>query len=183
MKIFDYDRRRVYEYALRWAYRRNPLFYDFTELGGDCTGFVSQCILAGCCTMNFTADYGWYYISADERAAAWTGVEFLYSFLTDNVGVGPFGKEVSLREVHTGDVLQLADEEGDYYHTLAVIGRDAGELLVAAHSVDAFARPLSSYNYAAVRAVHIDGYRSSRDMCDCFGGLLSGERLEICRDM
>ena len=35
MAIFDYDRRRAYEYALRWAYRRNPLFTDFSELGGD----------------------------------------------------------------------------------------------------------------------------------------------------
>lgn len=183
LKIFDYDRRRAYEYALRWAYRRNPLFYDFTQLGGDCTSFVSQCIFAGCCTMNFSADYGWYFISTDERAPAWTGVEFLYDFLTSNEDVGPFGNEALLREIHTGDVIQLADEEGDYYHSLLVIGRDADELLVSAHSTDVFARPLSSYDYGTLRAIRIEGYRSARDMCDCFEGLLSGTRLETCRDL
>ena len=55
-----YLRGRAVAYAERWALSRNPLFYDFAGVGGDCTNFVSQCILAGCCTMNFTPTYGWY---------------------------------------------------------------------------------------------------------------------------
>jgi len=180
MAIFDYDRRRVYEYALHWAYRRNPLFLDFADLGGDCTSFVSQCIFAGCCRMNFTADFGWYYVSADDRAPAWTGVEFLYNFLTANDSDGPFGREMPLRNLRTGDVIQLADDVGEWYHSLTVIGRDADDILVAAHTIDSFARPLSTYNYASLRGIRIEGYRSERDDCDCFEGLISGTSLQLC---
>ena len=52
-----YDRERALAYARRWALDRNPLFYNFTTVGGDCTNFVSQCVLAGCCVMNGTPDF------------------------------------------------------------------------------------------------------------------------------
>lgn len=180
MAVFDYDRRRCYEYALRWAYRRNPLFYDFSELGGDCTSFVSQCIFAGCCRMSFSDTLGWYYISPELRAPAWTGVEFLYDFLTSNSGTGPFASVADEKYLRTGDVIQLANADGDFYHSLVVIARTNGETLVASHSIDSFARPLSTYSYSSLRALHIEGYRSDSDMCDCFDALLDGTRLETC---
>ena len=52
-----YNRERAVEYAKRWALDRNPLFVDFTEIGGNCTNFVSQAVLAGSCTMNYTPDF------------------------------------------------------------------------------------------------------------------------------
>ena len=32
-----YDRRAAVRYALDWAFARNPRFYDFEDIGGDCT--------------------------------------------------------------------------------------------------------------------------------------------------
>ena len=84
-----YNRQKAVEYAKKWAYSRNPQFYDFQDLGGDCTNFASQVIYAGCGVMNYTPVYGWYYISLNERAPAWTGVNQLYRFLTTNTGEGP----------------------------------------------------------------------------------------------
>ena len=37
-----YDRRRAVEYALRWALSRNPEYYNFDNIGGDCTNFRSE---------------------------------------------------------------------------------------------------------------------------------------------
>ena len=39
MMLFDipYNRTAAVEYANRWAYFRNPEFYDFSAIGGDCT--------------------------------------------------------------------------------------------------------------------------------------------------
>ena len=37
-----YDRERAVAYAHQWAYSRNPAYYDFSVLGGDCTNFISQ---------------------------------------------------------------------------------------------------------------------------------------------
>ena len=41
-----YDRQKVIEYAKKWAYLRNPKYYNFDSVGGDCTSFASQCIYA-----------------------------------------------------------------------------------------------------------------------------------------
>ena len=158
MPIIPYDRSAAISYAREWAFRRNPRFLDFSDIGGDCTNFVSQCIYAGSGVMNFTPVFGWYYLSSSNRTASWTGVEYLYNFLTANEGVGPFGREVGEDEAEIGDVVQLGDAEGDFYHTI-IITSLYPEILVASHSKDAFDRPLSSYDFEAVRLIHIDGVR------------------------
>ena len=118
--IKPYNRERAVEYARRWALSRNPLFENFSGIGGDCTNFASQCVLAGCCQMNYTPTFGWYYVSSSDRAPSWTGVEFFYDFMTTNQEEGPFATEVRRRQVRPGDLIQLADESGDFYHTLVV---------------------------------------------------------------
>lgn len=184
--VYDYDRAKAVAYARRWALGRNPLFYDFSGTGGNCTNFVSQCIFAGCCQMNFTSNFGWYYISPDERAAAWTGVEFLYSFLIKNAapdspvgnGFGPFAYETGAAELLPGDIIQLGRDEGDFYHTMIVTGYSRRGYLVSAHSDNTLNRPLSSYNYRRIRFLKIDGFRAPNSFRpSCFEELISGERI------
>lgn len=179
--IGAYDRERARAYAERWAFDRNPLFTDFSGIGGNCTNFVSQCVYAGSCRMNFTPVFGWYYLDADDRAPAFTGVEYFYNFIVSNEGVGPFASEVTADALTVGDVVQLGREEGDYYHTLLVIGRDeSGDLLIAAQSDDAYGRPLSSYTFARARYLRIDGVRHSLgSVGDCYEPLLAGVELMI----
>ena len=118
--------------------------------------------------MNFTPDVGWFYRSADDRAAAWTGVEYFYRFLTSNrgedgqvigSGAGPFAEEVPLRQLEIGDFIQFGRETGDFYHTPVVVGFYRGEPLLAAHSYDGYNRLLSSYRYQRLRCLHILGAR------------------------
>ncbi len=182
--IGAYERERALAYARRWALARNPLFYNFTGVGGDCTNFVSQCVLAGSCVMNGTVDFGWYYQSETERAPAWTGVEFFWDFFTgapsfraENGGVGPFGSEVPKERVERADVVQLGRENGDFYHTLLVLERVGGEVYVAAHSNDVYDRPLSSYNAPRVRFLHIEGVRIALPSAPCFEDLIEGISL------
>lgn len=159
MPVIPYDRQAAIDYAREWAFDRNPRFLDFSEIGGDCTNFVSQCLYAGSGVMNFTPVYGWYYLSSSNRTASWTGVEYLYNFLVTNEGVGPFGREVGGYEAEIGDVIQLGDADGDFYHTI-IITSLYPEILVASHSNDALDRPLSSYDYYTARFIHIDGVRT-----------------------
>lgn len=151
-----YDRSKALGYAEKWALGRNPAYFDFTRLGGDCTNFVSQCLFAGTGVMNFTPVTGWYYRSAADRTASWTGVEYLYRFLLTNQGPGPIGRPCRLEEARIGDVLQLGDGAGRFYHAALVI-QPGPDPLVAAHDNNAWNRPLSSYVCQAVRAVHIIG--------------------------
>ena len=52
MLFRPYDRLEAVSYAHRWAYGRNPAFYDYEEIGGDCTNYASQCIYVGTGVMN-----------------------------------------------------------------------------------------------------------------------------------
>ena len=159
MRELEYNREAAIAYARRWALDRNPAYYDFEDIGGDCTGFISQCIYAGAQVMNFTPTYGWYYISASDRTASWTGVEYLYNFLTTNQSVGPYGRVVELAEAQNGDIIQLGRYSGDFYHSL-IITETNPQILIAAHSYDALDRPLYSYDYDVARFIHIEGVRA-----------------------
>ena len=181
----EYNRARAVEYARRWALSRNPLFTNFAGRGGDCTNFVSQCIYAGCCQMNFTPNFGWYYINENDRAPSWSSVEYFFDFMTgapsfasQNGSIGPYGIQTDAAGVFEGDVVQLADGEGDFYHTLIVSAVDGGEIYICAHSDDALDRPLSSYNNASERAIMIAGART-RPVYPCFDSLIGGETEPI----
>lgn len=174
MRIIEYDRNAVVAYARKWAFSRNPAYYDFSSIGGDCTNFASQCLFAGCKTMNYTPVSGWFYRSANDRSAAWTGVEYFYRFLTNNrgdgsetppflgavgSGAGPFAEEVPPEKLEIGDFVQLGRATGDFYHTPVVVGFSRGVPLVAAHTYDAFGKPLTAYRYERIRCLHILGAR------------------------
>ncbi len=154
-----YDRHSAYEYAKKWAMARNPSYLDFQGMGGDCTNFASQCIFAGSRVMNYTPTLGWFFISSEKRSAAWSGVQFLYNFITTNMGPGPHAVETDRSRLETGDVVQLGDASGRFYHTPVVVRILPQEIFVAAHTFDAFMRPLSSYQYDRIRYLHIEGVR------------------------
>ncbi|MCQ2430948.1 MAG: amidase domain-containing protein [Clostridia bacterium] len=181
-----YDREKAVIYARRWALSRNPLFYDFAGQGGDCTDFASQVLLAGSCTMDYTRDFGWYYLSVGDRSPSWTGVEYFYDFLTgrpdfaaENGGIGPFGRDVPVEEVFEGDFIQLADRNGDFYHTLVITGFEPDDIIVCAHTNDALDRRLSTYNYAFLRFIHIDGIHTEIPDDTCFDALLAGKAIDV----
>jgi len=64
--------------------------------------------------MNFTKDFGWYYINANNKAPAWTGVEYFYNFMPrKEPTVGLVTQEASISQMELRDVVQLSfDGEG-----------------------------------------------------------------------
>ena len=170
-----YLRERAVAYAKKYAFGQNPIFGNFRGIGGNCTNFVSQSIYAGSCVMNYTPTFGWYYISLDDRSPSWTGVQFFYNFIVENKGVGPFGRSASADEMETGDVIQLGNNEEGFYHTLLVVGFDGDDPLVAAQTNDAYARPLSTYEYDFLRYIKILGVRLEAEVeDDCYESVLDG---------
>ncbi len=159
MRELPYNRTAAVNYARRWALSRNPAYYDFEKIGGDCTNFASQCLYAGAGVMNYTRVMGWYYNSSYDRTPSWSGVEYLYNFLVSNKGLGPYARVVSVGEALPGDIVQLGTASGDFYHS-PVITTVTPTILVAAHSYDVLDRPLSSYTYDQVRFLHIERVRT-----------------------
>lgn len=163
MRKILYDRDKAIEYARKWAYSRNPKYYNFDLIGGDCTNFVSQCIYEGCPVMNHTKDIGWYYKNGNNKSPSWTGVEFLYNFLIKNKSVGPYGRETEILNIEKGDVIQLSFDGQLFSHSLIIIkienllGLDG--IKVASHTEDNFNKRVTEYNFQKIRFIHIDGGR------------------------
>ena len=150
-----YNRQKVYEYAKKWAYKRNPKYYNFDSIGGDCTNFVSQCVYSGCKVMNFTKTYGWYYINSTNRAPAWTGTEYLYKFLINNKVEGPFAVVSDYAKIKVGDIVQFGYKDKNFSHSVIVVNVENAQIFVAAHSIDSYMRPIESYDFDNIRFLHI----------------------------
>lgn len=165
LTTYPFDRGAAIEYARNWALDRNPEYVDFSDMGGDCTSFVSQILMAGGAVMNKSSrETGWYFRSLSDRSYSWSGVPFMYQFLTTNQGLGPFGHVVPSAEVQPGDIIQLRFYGNPQFsHSLFVT--QVGEpptpynVLIAAHTLDSIDRPLATYSYVELRVIRIDGVR------------------------
>ncbi len=161
MQKINYDRSKAIEYAKKWSYSRNPKYYNFDSIGGDCTSFVSQCIYEGSGVMNYTKNTGWYYNSLNDRSPSWSSVEYLYKFLVNNKGVGPRGNKAQIDELEKGDLIQLSFDGKIFSHTLIIVNigddKTLDNIYIASHTYDSYSRRISSYNFQDIRYIHING--------------------------
>jgi len=157
MPSINYNRDKAVLYAHKWAYKRNPKYYNFDALGGDCTNFASQVLFSGGLPMNYRVIFGWYYTNLNNRTPSWSGVEFLYKFLTKSNE--PFAKRVDVSDIMYGDLIQLSFSGGVFRHTLVVVQAgtpaDINNILVTTHTYDSDNRPLSTYTWADIRFLHV----------------------------
>ena len=154
-----YNRLKAVEYASVWWNKRNPNYFNFDKLGGDCTNFVSQCLYHGGIEMNFAAN-GWFYSSLTSRAPAWTGVDEFFAFLTSNTAKnGIKGYETTIDKIEVGDVIQLNQRGEGFNHNVIVVSvgqkKTESEILIACHTNDAYNKRLSDYTYKRIRFLKI----------------------------
>ncbi|MGE5474408.1 MAG: amidase domain-containing protein [Ignavibacteriales bacterium] len=154
-----YNRIDALQYADRWALGRNPMYYDYSKIGGDCTNFISQVLHAGGCTMNYSTD-GWFYENGNKKSPSWTGVNFLYRFLIKDKVVGPVVEETGVGKIKIGDIVQLSFQEGNVYnHSLVIVecGNPASisNIKVSTHTTDQYHYPLSDYKWTKIRFLHV----------------------------
>lgn len=163
MRELQYDRQKAIEYARKWAFARNPAYYNFDTVGGDCTNFISQCLYAGSKVMNYTKDTGWYYINGNQKSPSWTAVEFLYRFLVQNKSLGPYGKDVKKEKIELGDIVQISFDGNQFAHSLIVVELNStlglAGIKIASHTFDSFNKRVTEYSFQKIRFIHIEGVR------------------------
>lgn len=163
MQIKTYNRTNAVLYAKKWAFSRNPAYYNFDNIGGDYTNYVSQCIYAGCNIMNYEMENSWYYNNINDRAPAWTSVEYLYNFLTKNSSYGPYGRKAEINKVDLGDIVQFKFNKQDFSHTAIITKIDSiktlDKIFVCSHTIDSFDRRISTYKFSDIRFIHIEKIR------------------------
>ena len=160
MNVKGYNRSNAVLYAMEWAFSRNPQYYNFDPVGGDCTSFVSQCIYAGSNVMNYDKINGWYYINGYEKSPSWSGVEFLYNFLVKNIRIGPRGKDVVQNRIEIGDLVQLSFSGIKFEHSLIITRiddvNDLNKIFTSSHTFDSLNKKISEYSFSKIRFVHIN---------------------------
>ncbi len=147
-----YDRNAAIEYARKYALSKNPAYYFFGGIGGDCTNFVSQCLHAGGCEMIYK-ESGWFYSSPASRSPSWTGVEFFRNFLL-SPETNPRGIIVKREDLVPGDIIFLSDGRR-FYHSLFISKIENDQIYVCAHSDAALDRNFNTYFHFAHNFVHI----------------------------
>ena len=155
-----YDRKKAVEYAYKWWNKRNPSFFNYDYYGGDCTNFISQCLLAGGINMDSSSKMGWYYNNSYDRSYSWTGVNEFFKFSVNNSGMfGPKVKKVTVKEVEVGDIVQLV-QYGEVFHHNLLITKIVGEnvyenILLTCHTFDVKDKKLSDYVIKDIRFLKV----------------------------
>ena len=156
-----YNRKNATDYALKWWNKTNPNYFNYDNLGGDCTNFISQCLFAGSKIMNLTKTFGWYYINANNKSPSWTGVEYFYKFIINNQNIGPTGKLCNINELEIGDIMQL--NQNIFFNHQAIVTKInkntppnyLHDIFVTAHSNNIKNKNLSLYNAKDFRFIKI----------------------------
>lgn len=160
---YPYNRIEAVAYAQQWATAPPPYnlkYVDFTVYGGDCTNFVSQAIYeGGGALMVGDGTFGWYFNSINDYAPAWTGVYYLYKFVTqyEDWSLGPEGCQIPIDQALIGDVIQYSWDGDNYWdHSVMIVvaentAPDERDYWVAGHSPD-----VDNYPYAYFSIEHPD---------------------------
>ena len=156
----EYNREKAVEYARKYALLYNSKYFHFNGLGGDCTNFISQCLLAGGGKMNYNKYYGWFYINQNHRSPSWTSVKYLERFLLSDKIPGFVAKIIPLNQLQVGDIIQIRQNQSEFNHTVIITKITPQEIYVCAHSNDCFDKPLSEYYALEFKGIHIVGINS-----------------------
>lgn len=158
-----YNRERAINYALLYASNKNPKYHDYTNEGGNCTNYTSQCIYQGAPVMNYSQN-GWFYKSPALTSASWANVEPFFQFATTNTSCGIYAIKTSLAMCEIGDIIQLKfKDKTRFTHSLIITqkqGNSPSQIFVCANTRDVKNVPLGNYSYESLRALHILGYRT-----------------------
>ncbi len=154
-----YDRKLAVEYAQKWWNSRNPKFYNFDNLGGDCTNFVSQCLNFGLIEMDISY-LGWFYKNLNYRSPAFTGVEQFFTYSTSNhKNVGVKAQLTTIDNLEIGDIIQLCQRKAVFNHCVIITKIDGTPSLeniyVTCHTNDVLNKRLKDYFFTNIRFLKI----------------------------
>lgn len=144
----SYDRSLAVDYAYSYAYNFNSSYPDWSEYGGDCANFVSQCLYAGGKSMvgtpgtaaSATNFANWFSFGTSANtnnvSSTWRGADaFKHYWKANAVGYKTFTSFTGAFDYgYTGDAVTLLNSNDRGFHTLVIIKYGSGDLIYAAHS-------------------------------------------------
>ena len=170
--LVTYNREQAVAYAMAFAKKRNVAYKDYHAYGGDCTNFISQCLVAGHMSFDHEGEdlsEQWYWYSDSYRTPSFTSAAQLKYYLLATHGAhGIQVRVVSVSELAIGDII-FKSVNHKLTHTMIVtklLYDSSGHLqdvLIAQHSEDLLDFPLSK-KQGEMMCVHITGcYLAERE--------------------
>ena len=166
-----YDRKKAVEYNYKYITKRNPDYFAFDGIGGNCQNLVSQSLHAGGIPFDLSGDYKWksYSSEVDEtsdakgRTSSWTGTQNFYDYVkhNDNKGICA-DSDINMFYAEIGDVGHVGYI--DFSHAVLVVelikDKDGNliDFLINANSVNVKDFPFMAYIYPNKRVIKILGY-------------------------
>ena len=159
-----YDRAAAYDYLMAYCDERNPAWYAYDDVGGNCMNFGSQVLLAGGIPEDEKGDEEWYWDGQNDLDLSWINVGRFYDYCRKNEGFGLVADtEAGYYTGEVGDVL-IVGFNGDHRHTTIIsdIVKDkAGntvDYLISCNTTNYRDFPASAYYYTFHRLVKIYGW-------------------------
>lgn len=159
-----YDRAAAYDYLMAYCDERNPAWYAYDDVGGNCMNFGSQVLLAGGIPEDEKGDEEWYWDGQNDLDLSWINVGRFYDYCRKNDGFGLVADtEAGYYTGEVGDVL-IVGFNGDHRHTTIIsdIVKDkAGntvDYLISCNTTNYRDFPASAYYYTFHRLVKIYGW-------------------------
>lgn len=174
----EYDRDAAVEYSYLWTdeeqiVRNTEQYSDYSEYGGNCQNFVSQCLHAGGIPMDSEGNYDdqWKWYGNDTnykptkqgRVPSWSDTYSFYEYCRTNTDVLAAQTDANLYTAEKGDVIQYT-VDGYAYHSVIVVDKildSSGQVidfLVNSNTSDKVDYPMSAYGYSDMRLIKIIGY-------------------------
>lgn len=144
----NYNVNKAVKYAKDYALKPNKSYKDFSNEGGDCTNFVSQCLFAG----NLPLSNSW-----QPYTGTWIRVIELYYYLLRK----SYGYESKNKfDFKKGSIIQFFSNTKGYYAHSGIITEVLanGDCLYCCHSYNKLDYPLSEIYpilYDKFRIIHI----------------------------
>ena len=159
-----YDRAVAYDYLMAYCDKRNPAWYAYDEVGGNCMNFGSQVLLAGGIPEDEKGDEEWYWDGQNDLDLSWINVGRFYDYCRDNEGFGLVADtEAGYYTGEVGDVL-IVGFAGDHRHTTVishVVKDETGDTvdyLISCNTTNYRDFPASAYYYTFHRLIKIYGW-------------------------
>lgn len=165
-----YDRNKAVAYADKYYHERNPLWYNFTDEGGNCQNYASQCMMEGGIALDYFGEEQWKCYVEDPnyepeineeetaygRTRSWVNVGYFYNYAKWNEGKGMVADaNVNLYYAQPGDIIIVGNN--GLSHTVIVSKVVDGHILVNSNSIDMKDYPVEAYTYTTIMLIKILG--------------------------
>lgn len=159
-----YDVDSAIAYLYEYCDERNPYWYAYDAVGGNCMNFGSQVLLAGGIPEDERGSAEWYWDGQYDLALSWINVGRFYEYCRDNSGFGLVADtEAGYYTGEIGDVVIVGFDE-DHRHTTLISGivRDGDgnvvDYLITCNTTNYRDFPVSAYYYTFHRLIKIFGW-------------------------